>query len=315
MISLPFPYQRFTYPGIDNPIYVGDIRLANEATMAGMAAMAGLGANEFWIISGLEYVNDTQPYYTAGYIYLNGLFYQVEQQFNEGNWLVAQSVVALTEPFDDGQNRFIYLHYRAQASAANPDPVNNTSGPQFIGPMDNYRRAIDYISDRVAFMLTKVNALKSAAFADIGLAAGNVASAQDPRLVYTAVQLDARFAQRINVIEKGTVSGAYVPANPGDPVNKAYSDATSGRRITSGITPLGDADLGGGTVHTISFGQTINVPYMVAWTLNSLSANPALDVFSQITIRAKTTTSFGIYLREQQNGVQNVTVDWIIWAM
>lgn len=309
-ISIPYPFKRVTYPGIDNPEYIGDIRVATEGIMASIAMIVGLGPDDFAIISGIDYVADTIPYYTPGYFYLKGIFYQIQTTFVQNNWLVPNVQSALVRAFNDGQSRPIYNYYGANNVDA--DPANGC--PVFVGDMNDYRVGNGYLAAQVAFMLTKVNLLRTGAFADIGPGAGKVAAGDDPRLVYTSAQLDARFAQRTNVIEKGTAT-AYIPLNPNDPVNKAYADATSGRRITSGITPLGDADLGGGTVHTISFGQTINVPYMVDWSLSSLSANPALDVFSQITVRAITPTSFGIYTREQQNGVQNVTLYWILWAM
>ena len=313
---LVYPFKRITYPGIDNPLYIDDIQACTEGIMAAIAMLADLGPTDFAIISGMELSNDTIPQYSPGYFYLNGVFYYMQGTFLQNNWLVPNVQTSESEPFDDGQVRPIYDFYGALAQANDPDPVNHTLGPEFIGDMNAYRVGNDWLAVSVRSLLATQAALKGAAFLDVGTIAGTVMAGNDPRAPYTALQLDARYAQRINVIEKGTVPGTYVPVNAGDPVNKAYSDNTSGRRLVSGVTPLGDADTGPGTSHTIALGLTLpsNV-YIVTFSVVSLSANPNIDIFHQVTVRNQTTTSFDTFWREAQAGVQNVNLAWIVWAL
>lgn len=315
LVHIPWPFKREVYPGFDNPEYIGDVRVLTEGLMAGLAMMANLGPDDFAIISGFRYITDTPPsFYTPGYFYLKGTFYFMPLQFTENNWLIPITNDALTAGFNDGQTRAIYQNYTAIAQPA--DPVNGV--PMFLGDMNAYRVGLDWLSDSVRALLAIASQLKSAAYADIGNTPGTVMAGDDPRAPYTALQLDARYAQIVNVILKNLgvapPGPAYVPVNAWDPVNKAYSDATSGRRLASGVTDVGDADSGPGTTHTIAIGQTLlDNNYIVQFAVYGADTNPGSEIFYLPVIRHLTTTSFDIFFKEAAAGAQHMLVAWIIF--
>lgn len=308
MSLLQWPLVRKTYAGIDNPLYVDDILVANQAVLDAAKALTGLGDADFRIISGLDFIAGIPNTYTAGIFYLNGSFYFVPAGFAEGLYLTTNVQDTLPEGFDDGNSRMIYSIQFGQTTN-----VPAGASPQMVGNMNPYRVGAKYLGDTVAAFNNVVLALGGAAFLNVGQVAGTVAAGDDNRLVYTLAQLDAKYAQRVNVIEKGT-GVAYTPTGPNDPVNKAYADATSGHRLASGSTFVGDADPGGGATHTIPLGLTISVPYTVLFSIFSASVNPGNDLFHSVNVRSKGTTGFDLYFREVAGVAQDVTIDWIIFA-
>jgi len=303
------PFLRQTYPGIDNPAFIDDILAADQGIQTMAAILSGLGPTDFAIISGLTYVPGVPNTFTPGYFYLNGVFYYIPTTVTEGQYLIPNVQGVLTKGFDDGNSRNIYnTNFAATSLTSTP-----TSSPQMMGNMNAYRMGLKYLGAAAVAFYALQASLGQGAYANFGSVAGTVAQGNDPRLVYNQAQLLALFAQISNVIVKGDTN-AYTPQNPLDPVNKAYADATSGKRLASGSTNLGDADTGAGTIHTISLGTTITVPYTVLFSVLSLNANAGVDIFHQVTVRNKTQTSFDTYWREVVSGVQNVTLEWIIVA-
>jgi hypothetical protein len=85
---IQFPFVRKEYPGVGNPRFVSDIVAANQATIAAMKALTGLGNTDFAIISGLVFTAGTpNGTYSSGVFYLNGSFYYLGAAFSEGLYL------------------------------------------------------------------------------------------------------------------------------------------------------------------------------------------------------------------------------------
>lgn len=312
-ISLRYPFKRVTYPGIDNPEFIGDVRVLTEGIMSGLAMLANLPAQGFAIVSGIRFVPQSQavpiPYYTPGFFYLNGIFYEIQTTFIQGSYLQENPQSALAVGFNDGNARTIYTYYGSVVSVN--DPGNGC--PAFNGTMDAYRIGLDWLADSVRSLLTTQAALKGAAFLDVGTTAGTVMAGNDPRAPFTADQLDARYAQQSQVILKGDTTD-YTPVNPLDPTNKKYVDASSARLFVGGITDIGDADRGGGTIHTISFGRSLpTTNYRIEFSAEDLGADPGQAVFYYPTVRNKTLVSFDIYFREVAQYTQHILLNWAVY--
>lgn len=186
---LQFPIERIYYPGIDNPLFIQDIQVANQAATYGIAMLSGLGITDFAIISGLDYVLGTTNTYTSGFIFLNGKFYYIANSFNEGLYLKANIQPTLSEAFTDGNSRNIYNEYYA-ATSVTSDP---TYSPQFIGNMNVYRTGNKYLRDSLQPVLSVISSLGTAATRNVGNNPGNV---PDAGTVYTQAQVNALLIQR-----------------------------------------------------------------------------------------------------------------------
>ena len=314
MDLLQWPAIRKTYAGIDNPLFIDDIALANQGALSGLAALAGFGPADFWIVSGMEYNAPAggPNTYNPGVFYLNGSFYYIENSTIEGQYLTPSVQGVLSEAFDDGNTRVIYNTNFGISS------VNNTGAgpysPLMSGPMNAYRAGNKYLATAVISLLATQANLGGAAFLNVGQIAGTVAAGNDPRMPYTQPQLDAKYAQIVNVIVKGDTN-AYTPINPLDPVNKKYVDATSANKRAAGVLVVGNV-AGGGTEITVSYGFTMpDTNYIPMLTVISLSASGGTDVVYAPMARVLTTTSFNIYLREPVGNDQNINVAWIIFGL
>lgn len=295
--------ERVTYPGIDNPIFVDDLLAADQAVLTAAATLTDLRAPDFAIINGLDFDGSTN--YGAGVVWILGQFYFCAG-CTTGQFLSGTAVPQLSEGFDDGNSRNIYSSFLATASNAGGAGFS----PQFAGSMDTYRAGAKRLMLAVNALQVVAAALGTAAYLNVGSSSGTVAAGDDPRMPYTAPQLDARYAQRVNVIEKGTAT-PYTPAGPNDPLNKGYGDTTYIAVLAKGFNVLGNADPSGGTTHTISFGKTLpSAFYKVDFSIESNSVNPANDTYYTPVIRNKTTTSFDMYFREASGAAQNITVAW-----
>lgn len=311
MDLIQWPFVRVTYPGIDNPIFDDDIKAADQGILAAVAAMSGLGPVDFAIISGLEYITTGPNTFNPGIFYLNGTFYFIEDGFNEGLYLMPSIQTALSKGFDDGNTRVIYNTQFGITSVLNTGVGPYT--PLFMGNMNQYRMGGKTVLANINNLLTIAAALGNGAFKSVGTTPGTLAAGDDPRLVYTAAQLDLRFAQIINVIIKGAGT-AYTPLSATDPANKGYVDGTSARRIASGTLHVGDVP-GAGTLITVSIGSTLpDANYMVFGQLISNNpGSPGIDEIFVPLIRSKTTTFFQVWFEETAANVQNLDWDWIIF--
>lgn len=304
---LQWPFVRVTYAGIDNPMFVDDIQAANEGILAAAAVLTGMGPTDFAIISGLNYDGSTN--YSAGVFYLNGQFYYLSGGCTTGQFLTGGPQPGLSEGFDDGNNRNIYNLYEGQASNAGGAGFS----PVFSGNMDIYRAGAKRLMQAVNSLQVVAAALGAAAFLNVGNVAGTVMAGNDPRAPYTAAQLDARYAQIVNVITKGG-GVAYTPVAPTDPVNKSYVDSVAITKLASGRTVVGDIPTGGIMV-SLSFGKTLpNTNYMLVFTAVSLgtASNDATTHTPAMIDGSKSTTSVSIRIQEGVGVTQNLAYDWFI---
>lgn len=310
MDLIQWPFVRVTYPGIDNPIFDDDIKAADQGILAAVAAMSGLGPADFAIISGLEYITTGPNTFNPGIFYLNGTFYFIAAGFNEGLYLTPSVLPALSKGFDDGNNRVIYNTQFGITSVLNTGAGPYT--PQFMGNMNQYRMGGKTMLANINALLTIAAALGNAAFKTVGTTPGTVAAGDDPRLTYTAAQLDLRFAQIVNVIIKGAGT-AYTPLAATDPANKGYVDGSSARRLADGTLHVGDVP-GAGILITVSIGSTLaDTNYMVLGQLVSNSVGPGTDEIFVPLIRTRATSFFTVWFEETFPNTQNLDWDWIIF--
>lgn len=134
---LQFPFDRNQYPAIDNPIYVSDIVAANQSLLSALTAIAGLGAGDFAIFGGLQYVEvlSGTNYYTPGFFYLKGVWYYQPVTVNEGQYLIPNVTGELPYTFTDAVTRPLYNVNLGQTSNISTP----SSTPQFSGNMNVYR--------------------------------------------------------------------------------------------------------------------------------------------------------------------------------
>jgi hypothetical protein len=208
MSIFQWPFKRKTYPGIENPRFVSDIEASNESTLDGLAALAGLGTTDFAIISGLNFTAGVPNTFTPGVFFLNGVFYYMGTVFNENLFLQGNMVDTLSEAFTDGNSRYIYtLQQGAAVAVSSPSTT-----PAFTGNMNTYRINNAFIAARVNTLMGITNSLGTAAFANIGTAAGNVPDAGN---VYTKAQSDTLLGLKGpsivgSIVEIWDPSGAFL---------------------------------------------------------------------------------------------------------
>lgn len=304
---IKWPFVRQTYAGIDNPIFVDDIQAADEAILAAAKALSGLTDGDFAIVSGLDWDESTN--YSSGIFFLFGNFYYIAAGCQTTQFLTGGVKNTLFEPFiGDGVSRPIYSLYQGFAQ-----DVGGGTSPQFNGSMDQYRISGKRLMLAVNALNTVAGMLKGAAFMDVGTGAGTVAAGNDPRMPYTADQLDARFAQRVNVIEKGTAT-AYTPVSPFDPTNKNYVDSTGIRVLASGTFNPGP--IPGGILDTVvSLGVNVGTNnYDVLISLQSINSNVDIDNFHEPLWYNPSAIQFSLHLHQATAGSHNIIVHWKVIA-
>lgn len=303
---IPWPAQRITYPGIDNPMYDQDIEALSGMLLQAVQASLGIAAADFFIVSACDY-NAATNQYASGIVFMNGSFYSVTGPFPAGSYLTPSTADALTVAFDDGNNRSIYgQQVGVIAQVAAPG-----GSPQFAGPMNQYRIGNKYLQGSIVSLLATQAALGAAAFLPVG--PGGVASYTDPRLVGDANFFANTYALRNLVILKGA-NTAYIPAGGFDPVNKVYVDSNFVNILAHGYVDIGAPDLTGGTAHTISLGVTLPTNlYKPVFSTESLAANPAFDTFYQVNYKNRQTSSFDLYFRGAQISTQeHIAINWFV---
>lgn len=134
MSVLNFPNKRLEYAGagIDNPMFVSDVVNATESVLAAMKSLLGLGDTDFAIISGFTFSGSA---YSAGIIYLNGIFYLTTAPLAVNKYLIPNVTNEHLKIFSDSNTRYIYSIYYAATSNT---PVTGST-PQFKGDMNQYR--------------------------------------------------------------------------------------------------------------------------------------------------------------------------------
>lgn len=306
------PAVRITYPGIDNPMYDSDVRVANEMALSMVAALSGLMVTDFAIISGVDFVAGVPNTYTGGFVWINGAFYFVPAGFTEGNFISPNPTPTQQQGFNDGNSRPIYTQFSSIIS-----PVTGPGfSPVFNGNMNQYRMGNKYMAQKIVSLLATQAALKQGAFRDVGTVAGTVAAGDDPRMPYTAAQLAALFVIPIEVILKGD-SNPYTPVGPNDPVNKNYTDTNFLKLLDKGRTVVGDVPSGGITVPVAFHVIMPNTAYQCHAQVVSLS-NPVNPFDAAVSSPAlidfqKSTGGCSFRLQEAAGGTQNVALDWFVF--
>lgn len=133
---IQFPFVRQSRALIDNPLYIQDVTAADQQTQDAITAIAGLGPTDFAIFGGLTYeiAVSGSNYYLPGTFYLNGVWYYMPVDFDEGLYLAPNVTGIMPYTFSDAVTAPIYDVNYAQQSAS---PTGNT--PLFSGNMNQYR--------------------------------------------------------------------------------------------------------------------------------------------------------------------------------
>jgi hypothetical protein len=306
MSLFQWPFKRKQYAGLNNPRFVGDIVAANEAVIDALAVITGMNNTDFAIISGLDYVVGIQNTYTAGWFYLNGVFYFMPTTFVEGLFLVPTPTDTMNQPFGDGVNRNIYT----LLSAGTTNVYTVATTPAFAGTMNQYRIGLKKMKVDILSLLATQNILKGGAFADIGTTAGTVASGDAS---YSKLDTDTAFglkADKSDVLQLDNTT-PYTPTASTHPATKGYVDGLAVRKLASGTKIVGD--ISPSYTATIPFGAALaDNNYIVVITLVSAAGNPYDDCSVFYAVKNKTTVSFDIYMYEQRGVVQNLSFDWIV---
>lgn len=136
MSLIQFPFIRQSRAAIDNPLYIQDITAADQQILDALTAICGLGPTDFFIFGGLTYeIAVSGPnYYLPGIFYLNGVWYYMPFDFDEGLYLAPNITGIMPYTFSDAVTDEIYDINYAQQSAS---PTGNT--PIFSGNMNQYR--------------------------------------------------------------------------------------------------------------------------------------------------------------------------------
>lgn len=183
-----FPTLRKYYPGIDNPLFLGDITTADSGILSALSALSGAVSGDFFIISGLEYTLGTPNTYTPGIVYFNDDFFYCPTLFNEGLYLATTYVDVLLETFDDTVARDIYINQVATATSTSAG-----STPAFTGNMNQYRLNNKYLQQKIVSILSITGALGTTAFTDLGTGTGQVLTADQ---TYTQAQVNSLLLTR-----------------------------------------------------------------------------------------------------------------------
>lgn len=305
MSLIQIPFIRKQYAGIDNPAWIGDFVAANQAVNDLIAAITGLGNPGFAILSGLQYVTGVGAgnTYTAGLFYLNGSIYWMPASFSEGLYLAPSPTDTMPEAFNDGNTRNIYTLLSAVTSN-----VATSNTPMFSGSMNAFRIDLNTLSTNLQAASAIVAELGTAAFKNVGTTSGTIAAGDAS---YSKADSDTAYALKTNVLQKGNIT-AFTPALDYDPSTKKYVDDTGAKRLASGTKVIGNLP-SGGELFTVSLGLTLaDNNYMVVLQMISGEATATNDAVYPPVIRAKTTTSFDMYVFD--NGADNnINIDWIIF--
>ncbi len=190
-MSLPvFPTLRKYYPGIDNPLFLGDIQTADESVLAALLSLSGCKNGDFRIISGLEYTLGTPNTYTPGIIFFNDDFFYCDTAFAEGLYLATSYVDVLLETFDTVPPTANNI-YTNQVALSTSTALDNT--PAFVGNMNTYRISNRYLQQQILAILAITGALGTAADADLGTGAGQILTADQ---TYTQAQVNSLLLTR-----------------------------------------------------------------------------------------------------------------------
>ena len=282
MSILQFPVIRKQYAGLENPLFVSDLLVANQVATDAVIAGLGLQATDFAIITGLQYITGTPNTYTAGIIYYNGSFYYVANSFAEGQSLLPTTTDTLPKAFGDSVVRNIYTLYQAAPDAAGVTPV-------FSGNMNAYR-----IDNKT--LLAKINAI--------------TADYITSTLLATAL---SNYVAKAGSTMTGALTLNADPTTALGAATKQYVDNNAVIILAKGYTHIGD--IGSGLQHyDVSLGTTLTTTaYKVFLTVVNNNSNNASTTW-YIDATNQTTTAFRIYITEVSAVTQDIYLDWIVIA-
>lgn len=305
-----FPFLRRSLPSLGNPVYSDDLLAANQLTIDGLSALTNLPNPGFAIISGMAYTPGSPGSFAPGIFWLNGIFYLMQTPFPETLFLIPNLQDINSEPFSDTNSRNTYTQYYAQTSTV----ATPQSTPQFSGNMNANRIGLNDLKTALISAQATIAGLGNSATRDVGIIPGTVAAGDDPRLVGPVSFFLATFAQINNVIIKGTVSGAYAPVNPGDPVNKNYTDTNFVKKLASGNTNVGDVPNGGITIPIFFPSALPDTNYAIFITVISLGTPFNDATVHTPAVFGKTTAGCQVRLQEGVGVTQNISLDWIVFS-
>jgi len=134
-------------------MYSQDVVAANQEVLDAITALAGLGATDFAIFGGLthEIAISGSNYYLPGFFYLNGNWYYMSDDFDEGFYLAPDVTGIMDYTYEDSVIRPEYNVNYAQTSTS---PTGNT--PIFSGNMNAYRLDLRSIFSSITTIQTTV---------------------------------------------------------------------------------------------------------------------------------------------------------------
>jgi|GEM_PF-4699564 hypothetical protein len=187
MSLIQFPFSRIAYAGIVNPVFVDDIKAANQEINDAITAITGMNSTDFAILSGMEFVPGITNTFNPGWFYFQGQTYYMNASFNEGFYLQPNPTNIMPEGFiDPTATKNIYTVYYAVTSSS---PTGNT--PIFSGNMNAYRIGLKYFQGVIAGLQTVTTGLGTTAYTNLGTATGQVLTANQ---TYTQAQVNAILA-------------------------------------------------------------------------------------------------------------------------
>jgi hypothetical protein len=147
------PFVRNQYAGINNPVYISDIVAANQQVLSALTAIAGLGATDFALFGGFQYVQAISGgnYYTPGFVYLYGFWYYQPNITYETQYLSPNLTGILPYTFSDSVSRNLYeVNYAKAVSVSTP----GVTSPEMIGNMNGYRLDLKTINYNINTLIT-----------------------------------------------------------------------------------------------------------------------------------------------------------------
>ncbi len=269
MSLLQWPNIRKTYPGILNPVFVDDIKAANQGLMDAIGVVTGMNSTDFAILSGLEYVLGVQNTYNPGWFYFHGQIYYIQASFNELLYLQPNPTDTLPEGFiDPTATKDIYtINYATSTNSS----TGNT--PQFSGNMNAYRVGLKYFQ-------SILSTLGTAAFLNAGTTTGTLG---DGGVLTTAV--NALAALTANVLQLNNV-GVYSPTTQYNPATKGYVDSAVGIKTVKLAGTHSQGSCLSDTLVTISLGTTLaSNNYTITLQLLSLTSTTPAAIHVAVTYR------------------------------
>lgn len=264
-------------------------------------------SNDFFIVSGLDFIAGVTNTFNPGIFYLQGQFYIINAPFTEGLYLSPNPTDTMPQPFGDGNSRNIYTLMQA-VTTSTPSGITT---PEFSGNMNSYRIGLKYVNTLIQALVVTTSSLGSAAFKTV---TNTPSAGQIPYWdnLYTQAQINAAFLK----LGGGTMTGALVlaadPTAAAQAATKNYVDSQGAKRLVSGNTVVGDISSSNTNV-TVSLGTTLaDNNYLVLITVISLGT-PGNDATTIFVVHNKTTTGFDVLFHEVASVVQNISIDWVVF--